>query len=352
MPKIIRMEVHSENSIPPKITQPVKGPDKPPTQKTRPQINQLQRPETPSPISGKKRTQPDTMTMPTAQRYKKTQQSNQEENTLPPITFKTEDKYNGLEEDNYPMEEDESSLEYISQCDTTPEVPFEESTYPHLLNFRKLLGELTGLAASLKNQGHLEDILKDETVARNLEDLAEILPATPINRQLLPLLSRISELCNKVNSLINTLENQGNPNPNTIYGSIHAPPNSQAPTGPITPHNTPNNSTTPGQIKPGKKPPTPTTPTQVPTAPTNPRLAHHLTRIVAQFPPNGILDSDRWDPSAIVTRINNALASMRESKHLRIVAASYNRQGNLILSTRADQTAAELLISSNQYSHD
>ena len=141
------------------------------------------------------------MTTPTAQRYKKTQQSNQEENTLPPITFETEDKYNGLEEDNYPMEEDKSSLEYISQCDTTPEVPFEESTYPHLLNFHNLLGELTGLAASLKNQGHLEDILKDETVTRNLEDLAEILPATPINRQLLPLLSRISELCNKVNSV-------------------------------------------------------------------------------------------------------------------------------------------------------
>ena len=154
---------------------------------------------------------------------------------------------------------------------------------------------------SLKNQGHLEDILKDETVTRNLEDLAEILPATPINRQLLPLLSRISELCDKVNSLTNTLENQGNTDPNTIYGSIHALPNSQTPTGPITPHNTPNNSTTPGQIKPSKKPPTPTTPTQAPTAPTNPRLAHHPTRVVAQFPPNGILESDRWDPSAIVT---------------------------------------------------
>ena len=34
---------------------------------------------------------------------------------------------------------------------------------------------------------------------------------------------------------------------------------------------------------------------------------------------------------------------MQESKHLKVVAASYNRQGNLILSTRADQTAAELL---------
>ena len=34
---------------------------------------------------------------------------------------------------------------------------------------------------------------------------------------------------------------------------------------------------------------------------------------------------------------------MQESKHLKVVAASYNRQGNLILSTRADQTTAELL---------
>ena len=45
----------------------------------------------------------------------------------------------------------------------------------------------------------------------------------------------------------------------------------------------------------------------------------------------------------IVARINNALTSMRESKHLKIVTANYNCQGNLILSTRTDQTATELL---------
>ena len=48
--------------------------------------------------------------------------------------------------------------------------------------------------------------------------------------------------------------------------------------------------------------------------------------------------------------INAALAQNQASKHLKIVAASFNNQGNLILSTRADQTAAELLKFSNTVS--
>ena len=46
MPKVIGMEV-AENSIPSKNLQPVKGPDKQTTHKTRPRGNQLRRPETP-----------------------------------------------------------------------------------------------------------------------------------------------------------------------------------------------------------------------------------------------------------------------------------------------------------------
>ena len=218
---------------------------------------------------------------------------------------------------------------------------FEESTYPYLQNFCGLTGELAGLALSLKKQGHLEDILKDEAVAKNLEELAGIIPATPIDRQLLPLLSGISDLCLKVNLLTNTLENHSNPNTNTIYRSMHAP-NAQHTTGPAMAHNSPNNPLGPSQSKITKKTPTQLTATH-PITQTNPRLAHHPTRIVAQFPPNSIPENDRWDPSIIVTRINNALTLTQDSKHLKIVAANYNRQGNLILSTRTDQTATELL---------
>ena len=36
---------------------------------------------------------------------------------------------------------------------------------------------------------------------------------------------------------------------------------------------------------------------------------------------------------------------------MKVVAANFNNQGNLILSTRADQTAVELLKHQNLYSH-
>ena len=227
--------------------------------------------------------QPDTMMTPTASRHKKTQQTHQEEILLPPVILDVEEGFQRFEEEDNPMEEDEPGLKYISQYDTPPKVLFEESTYPYLQNFHDLTGELTGLAASLKKQGLLEDILKDEAIAKNLEELAGILPAAPIDRQLLPLLSGISDLCLKVNSLTNTLENHSNPNTNTIYGSIHAP-NAQHTTGPPLAHNSPSNPSGPSQSKITKKTPTQLTTTH-PITRTNPRLAHHPTRIVVQFPP-------------------------------------------------------------------
>ena len=44
-----------------------------------------------------------------------------------------------------------------------------------------------------------------------------------------------------------------------------------------------------------------------------------------------------------MTEINAALATKQASKHMKVVAANFNSQGNLIISTRSDQTAAELL---------
>ncbi|EDR03788.1 uncharacterized protein LACBIDRAFT_331226 [Laccaria bicolor S238N-H82] len=78
---------------------------------------------------------------------------------------------------------------------------------------------------------------------------------------------------------------------------------------------------------------------------TNPAAAHHLSRAVIRFLPDGIRDEDRMEPALIVSTINNALANSQslKAKHIRAVTASYNNQGNLIVSTRADQLAADLL---------
>lgn len=78
---------------------------------------------------------------------------------------------------------------------------------------------------------------------------------------------------------------------------------------------------------------------------TNPASAHHPSRAVIRFLPDGIRDEDRLDPMVIVNTINNALANAPslKAKHIRAVTATYNNQGNLIVSTRADQRAADLL---------
>jgi len=51
------------------------------------------------------------------------------------------------------------------------------------------------------------------------------------------------------------------------------------------------------------------------------------------------------EPALVISTINNALANSHslKAKHIKAVASSYNNQGNLILSTRADQRAADLL---------
>ena len=72
---------------------------------------------------------------------------------------------------------------------------------------------------------------------------------------------------------------------------------------------------------------------------------------MVQFSPNGIPAEQRPDPSAIVGSVNEGLTSDPNSRHLKVVAASFNAQGNLILSTRSDQTAEELLKFQNSFLH-
>ncbi|PPR03943.1 hypothetical protein CVT26_001149 [Gymnopilus dilepis] len=74
-----------------------------------------------------------------------------------------------------------------------------------------------------------------------------------------------------------------------------------------------------------------------------PNSSHHPSRLVVQFLPDGIKDADKSDPQEIVQIINDGLSQHPDARHLKVVAARFNKQGNLILSTRSDQTAAELI---------
>ncbi|KDR64996.1 hypothetical protein GALMADRAFT_1344135, partial [Galerina marginata CBS 339.88] len=91
-----------------------------------------------------------------------------------------------------------------------------------------------------------------------------------------------------------------------------------------------------------ENPPTETEAAKSAQVPSNPNRAHHPTRLIIQFLPNGIDIDKRMDSKTIVNTVNEALAENQGSSHLKIVAASYNKQGNLILSTIGGQTAAEL----------
>ncbi|PPQ92947.1 hypothetical protein CVT25_000111, partial [Psilocybe cyanescens] len=81
----------------------------------------------------------------------------------------------------------------------------------------------------------------------------------------------------------------------------------------------------------------------------NPDTSHHPSRLIVQFHPDGIRDKDKSEPETIVQTINEALRTDPKASHLRVVAARFNLQGNLIISTRADQTAAELITHANLF---
>jgi len=83
------------------------------------------------------------------------------------------------------------------------------------------------------------------------------------------------------------------------------------------------------------------TPIKLPSLPP-PSNSHHPSRLVVQFPPDGLSEKDRKDPQSIIRSVNIALEKNPRSRHLRVVAAKFSVQGNLVLSTRADQTASRL----------
>ena len=62
----------------------------------------------------------------------------------------------------------------------------------------------------------------------------------------------------------------------------------------------------------------------------NPNSSHHPSRLIAQFLPHGIPLDNRPDPCSFTTQINTALANNRTSKHLKVVAASFNNHGEML----------------------
>ena len=77
--------------------------------------------------------------------------------------------------------------------------------------------------------------------------------------------------------------------------------------------------------------------------PPHPKTAHHPTRLVIQFLPRGIDAKDRLDPKEIVKLVNTELSKTQDTQQLKVVAATYNFHNNLIISTRSDQRALDLI---------
>ncbi|KAF7975490.1 hypothetical protein HWV62_9407 [Athelia sp. TMB] len=74
----------------------------------------------------------------------------------------------------------------------------------------------------------------------------------------------------------------------------------------------------------------------------NPLTAHHPSRLVIQIE-NGLPADQRPPPHELVNAINSRLQAGEDSKHLRVVSVTWNKNGNCIVFTRQDQAAAELL---------
>ncbi|KAJ7132897.1 Endonuclease/exonuclease/phosphatase [Mycena crocata] len=81
----------------------------------------------------------------------------------------------------------------------------------------------------------------------------------------------------------------------------------------------------------------------------NPLNAHHPSRLIVQVLPEGIKPDERPEHTKLVNTINERLATSQESKHLVVVSVKWNGNGNCIVFTRSDQTAAELKQHANRF---
>ena len=225
----------------------------------------------------------------------------------------------------------------------------EDRYYTRLNNIQSLLQKLNEELDKAQSEDSLASIVEDEETEGYLVKLASILPSFTTSSQISPITKGIADLKSMMEKFSQHIQNsaelciQAQAN-KSMQGSMHAVPdhgrNPATPPTSLPPKQFANPPQQPGATAKHK---TQTPSTQAAKIPNNPNSSHHPSRLVAQFLPKGVPDILRPDPGSIVTKLNSALALNQASKHLKVVAASFNTQGNLIISTRADQTASELL---------
>ena len=94
-----------------------------------------------------------------------------------------------------------------------------------------------------------------------------------------------------------------------------------------------------------------------PKAPEKATAAHHPSRLVVRFLPNGIKEEDKYDPKSITLRVNETIlrhkATRNDMSAPLVVAAKYTTSNSsIILSTREDQTAEQLLHYFETFKHE
>jgi hypothetical protein len=225
----------------------------------------------------------------------------------------------------------------------------EELYFGRLYKVQQLLSELNSELDSARKEYFIVDIIDNLKVDEQLAKLSTFLTKynnnNSSNTPVMAGIANIQKLVENLTEMLQKTETAANANPadRTLSGSAHA--NSSSSYEPDRLSVTPSymNSHTNHISQPNMKPRPSTAPPQVKVIPTNPNSSHHPSRLVAQFLPTGIPENLRPDPSKIVTELNSAISSKHPGKPVKIVAASFNTQGNLILSTRSDQTASELI---------
>ena len=215
----------------------------------------------------------------------------------------------------------------------------DERFLDRLSNIQGLLKKIHLEFNSARYENFLNDIIKNPEVADYMEDLATLIP-NPVMTGI----AHIQKLVEKLTEKTFKTEWNNPPDRSTHSSAYASVTSSREPDRPPRAYSNVLNSTNvTSPPQPNTTTKTPPKPKQEKPAPTNPNAAHHPSRLVVQFLPTGIPEDLRLDPSKMVLDLNAAIARNHPSRTVRIVAASFNPQGNLILSTRADQTANEIL---------
>ena len=245
-----------------------------------------------------------------------------------------------------PQTPDSVEAAFFSQENFHMETGWADDDIPFTRTHRiqEMLKDVAREVEMAEAEGCLNKILEDSTITKQMIRLSALVPCLSTKTQADKILASILDVKSLIRSVSADADRPRQTSKEsyaniTLNSSIHAP--GQAPEGPRKKNpNTNAHSTNAANHETTKKG---SPADQTKTTPANPNAAHHPSRMVIQFSPNGIPTEARPSPQQVVTTLNQALGSNPKAKHIKIVAANFNYQGNLIVSTRSDQTAAELI---------